>query len=98
MLRLNCVVGSACEINFFTHKIEKFCVTLPAMKLFCFDSETGTGGQASCLTRPAGFQPPGYAEQDACPPSRWLPPSDCTAFDPAAIHAPCASAISSPKP
>src|SRR6266513_4556048 len=57
--RNNCVVGSVSGINFFTHQIKKFCDTSPTTKRFCFDSEEKTGGQASCVTRPAGFEPAG---------------------------------------
>jgi hypothetical protein len=49
--------------NSFTPKINRFD-TPPETKLFCSAFDAVTEAQASCLTRPAGFQRAGYAKQD----------------------------------
>src|SRR6266542_4733036 len=68
--RSNCAAGSACATSSFTRKIDNRCDTSPATKVFCFGFDARTGGRASCLTRPAGFQPAGYAKLATASPSR----------------------------
>jgi len=59
----HCVADWACARKSFTPKINLFD-TPPETKLFCSAFDAVTEAQASCLTRPAGFQRAGYAKQD----------------------------------